>query len=320
MVDHAHQNYFGVHGGPVGKIDTMPLMNSADLVIVFGPMFSDTQSLGWSILPSPDKTITITKNLLQFPDSKPPATIDARHFLTKLADKLQATRSTRMLPDFPDFRALTAPPAKLTDPIDQDSLYLHLNPYLCPNDIIILANATPIIGGRDFILPSGAQVIASGMWFSIGHMLPAALGVALAQQSRSLSERGRTILFEGDGSFQVTAQELSTIIQYKLDVTIFIINNGGYAYERQIHGMNEDYNDVPAWRYTEAPWFFGAVEGDESYPIETHVVRTWGDLETVIASERFCEGKGLKLVDVRVGKYDVPEKFKPVFKAAAEKL
>jgi pyruvate decarboxylase len=37
-------------------------------------------------------------------------------------------------------------------------------------------------------------------------------------------------------------------------------------------------------------------------------------------SERFCEGKGLKLVDVVVGKYDVPEKFRPVFKAAAEKL
>lgn len=149
-------------------------------------------------------------------------------------------------------------------------------------------------------------------------MLPAALGVALAQQSRSLN--GRTILFDGDGNFQVSAQELSTIIRYKLNVTIFIINNGGYAYERQIYGMNEDYNDVPSWRYVDAPRFFGAVEGDQEYPVETHVVRTWGDLDKLMESERFCEGKGLKLVDVVVGKYDVPEKFRPVFKAAAEKL
>jgi pyruvate decarboxylase len=76
-------------------------------------------------------------------------------------------------------------------------------------------------------------------------MLPASLGAALAQKSRPLKQRGRTILFEGDGSFQVTAQEVSTIIRYKLDVTIFIVNNGGYAYERHIHGMEEDYNDIP---------------------------------------------------------------------------
>lgn len=37
MVDHSNQYYLGVHAGPVGQIDTMPLMSSADLVIAFGP-------------------------------------------------------------------------------------------------------------------------------------------------------------------------------------------------------------------------------------------------------------------------------------------
>jgi pyruvate decarboxylase len=60
MVAHNNQNYFGVHAGPVGQIDTMPLMNSVDLVIAFGPMFSDTQTLGWSIVPSTNKTYQST--------------------------------------------------------------------------------------------------------------------------------------------------------------------------------------------------------------------------------------------------------------------
>jgi pyruvate decarboxylase len=281
-------------------------------------MFSDTQTLGWSIVPPTSKTITITKNSISFQGSKSPASINARSFLTKFADSLKTISSSRSLPDIPDFRAIRPPPLKPDDPINQDSLYLRLNPYLQPNDIILLANATPIIGGRDFILPSNAEVIASGLWFSIGHMLPAALGAALAQKSRPPKQRGRTILFEGDGSFQVTAQEVSTIIRYKLNVTIFIVNNGGYAYERHIHGMDEDYNDIPPWRYVEAQRFFGAV-ADGEYPVESHVVRTWGDLESLINNERFCEGKGLKIVELVVGKYDVPEKFKPVFKAAAEK-
>ncbi|KAF7512841.1 hypothetical protein GJ744_011944 [Endocarpon pusillum] len=77
---------------------------------------------------------------------------------------------------------------------------------------------------------------------------------------------GRTILFEGDGSFQMTAQELSTVISHKLDLTLFLINNDGYTIERFIHGMKAHYNDVPRWRYLDAPYFFGADmtgEGEE---------------------------------------------------------
>ncbi len=74
----------------------------------------------------------------------------------------------------------------------------------------------------------------------------------------SSTASGRTILFEGDGSFQMTAQELSTVIRHKLDLTLFLINNDGYTIERFIHGMEAHYNDVARWRYLDAPYFFGA--------------------------------------------------------------
>jgi pyruvate decarboxylase len=320
MIDHSHRSYFGVHAGPVGKIDTMPLMNSADVVVNIGGMFSDTQSLGWSTLPPPEKTITITSTSITFPNSTAPTPINARRLLTKLAVAVQPASRNRSLPDIPDFRALRPPSVNPSERIDQDSLYLRLNPYLRPNDTILLANSTPIIGGRDFILPPGAQVIASGVAFSVGHMLPASLGAALAQRSRPPERRGRTILFVGDGSLQATVQEIGTVIRYRLDLTIFILNNGGYAYERHIHGLEKEYNDIASWRYTDLPKAFGAPVGDKEYPVETHVVETWGDLERLVGDEEFCSGRGLRLVDVRVGKYDVPEKFKPVFRAAAEKL
>jgi TPP-dependent 2-oxoacid decarboxylase len=82
----------------------------------------------------------------------------------------------------------------------------------------------------------------------------------------STTASGRTILFEGDGSFQMTAQELSTVISHKLDLTLFLINNDGYTIERFIHGMKAHYNDVARWRYLDAPYFFGADmtgEGEE---------------------------------------------------------
>ncbi|KIV86925.1 hypothetical protein PV11_02501 [Exophiala sideris] len=328
MVSHSLKNYYGVHSGPVGQIDTLPFVEKADLVIAFGPMFSDTQTLGWKVVPAEDKTVTLGKNYFSSRGQR--QAINLKSLLGILTTKVDSSRiHPADTSSLGDFRTIQAPAqagenANLDTPIDQTSFYLRLSAYLRPKDVVLLGNATPILGGRDLVLPEGSQIIASGQWFSIGHMLPAALGVSLAQQASPSSSRDRAILLDGDGSFQTTAQELSTVIRHKLPLTIFLINNGGYAYERQIHGMEEDYNDLAPWRYTMIPHAFGAPEKgsevDKEYPINTYQISTWRDLESLLADETFCAGRGLQFVDVRVGKYDVPEKFKVVFQRAGEQL
>jgi len=149
-------------------------------------------------------------------------------------------------------------------------------------------------------------------------MLPAAQGVAAAKRDHKLP--GRTILFEGDGSFQVTCQSISDIIRNKLDVTIFIVNNYGYTYERFLHGMHATYNDVPSWRYSEAAHFFGARREDPTYPLLSRRVETWGALIEVIEDEAMRDGKGLKIVDVVMEPEDVPEKSIPGLAQASEAL
>lgn len=70
----------------------------------------------------------------------------------------------------------------------------------------------------------------------------------------------RNILIIGDGSYQVTAQELSTILRQNLKPIIFLINNNGYTVERAIHGQNQPYNDIQMWDYTSLPNLFGSEE------------------------------------------------------------
>lgn len=57
----------------------------------------------------------------------------------------------------------------------------------------------------------------------MGFGLPAAIGACLA------SGRRRTICIEGDGGFQMNAQELATLKSKDLPVKCFVVNNGGYA-------------------------------------------------------------------------------------------
>ena len=168
-------------------------------------------------------------------------------------------------------------------------------------------------GVREMRTPPNVRVFAPVTWLSIGYMLPAAQGAALAQrqmQERSQSngtisggsQSGRTILFIGDGSLQMTVQEISTMIRHDLNVIIVILNNDGYTIERAIHGLKENYNDVAAWRYLGAPSFFGAKEG--TY---TASARTWGELEAVLASKELSDGKGLRMVELFLDREDVPK-------------
>ena len=60
----------------------------------------------------------------------------------------------------------------------------------------------------------------------MGYDLPAAIGVALAKN-------GRTICLAGDGSLQMNVQELQTLVGYQLPVKLFVLNNNGYLSIRQ---------------------------------------------------------------------------------------
>ena len=65
--------------------------------------------------------------------------------------------------------------------------------------------------------------VGQPLWGSIGYTLGALLGTQIADKTR------RNILLIGDGSFQLTAQELSTILYNNLNPILFIINNDGYT-------------------------------------------------------------------------------------------
>jgi TPP-dependent 2-oxoacid decarboxylase len=79
-------------------------------------------------------------------------------------------------------------------------------------------------------MPDGVAVVGQPLWAAIGYALPALLGTLLAAPNR------RQLLFIGGGAFQVTAQELSTILGRRLRAIVFLINNSGYTIERLILG------------------------------------------------------------------------------------
>jgi acetolactate synthase-1/2/3 large subunit len=76
--------------------------------------------------------------------------------------------------------------------------------------------------------------LTSGGLGTMGYGLPAAIGAQIAYPHKSV------VLITGDSSFQMNIQELSTIVQYRLPIKIFVINNRHMGMVRQWQDMHYD--------------------------------------------------------------------------------
>src|SRR5271155_5064723 len=107
--------------------------------------------------------------------------------------------------------------------------------------------------GMGIKLPGGARFEIEMQWGSIGWSVPATFGYAVGAPGR------RVIALIGDGSFQLTAQEVAQMIRRKLPVIIFLINNHGYTIEVEIH--DGPYNNIKNWDYAGLIQAFNAEDG-----------------------------------------------------------
>ncbi|CAG8367855.1 unnamed protein product [Penicillium salamii] len=316
FIDEDIPNFHGVYLGSAGDPTHKLWVESSDLVLHFGVLGSEINTFGFTAQPQPSSTVTFDKYSVQMG----PGDVESVYIkstLSKLLSRLKASKTLTPTPvPFPDTPFLpqeilkNLPESPDDSDIDQYSFWLHMSKFLRAGDIVMTETGTASYGGQSFALPAGTMLINSSIWLSIGYMLAACQGVSLAQREMmedNSRPRGRTILFEGDGSLQMTAQAISDIIRNKLEVTIFVLNNNGYTIERIIHGFSEDYNDVQPWRNLEAPHYFGAPKDDPSYPVRTVSAQNWAQLRAILHDPDLQEGKGLNIVEVAMNMDDAPK-------------
>ncbi len=134
--------------------------------------------------------------------------------------------------------------------ISQSAFWQAMQSFIQPGDIILADQGTAAFGAAALRLPAGAQLLVQPLWGSIGYTLPAAFGAQTARPSQ------RVILIIGDGSAQLTIQELGSMLRDDQHPIIFLLNNEGYTVERAIHGADQRYNDIAQWNWTALPQAF----------------------------------------------------------------
>ena len=178
------------------------------------------------------------------------------------------------------------------DSLTQDAYWKAIQNFLRPGDVIVVEDGASSAGMGRLMLPDACTYITGAfVWCSIGYATPALLGAILASPGR------RHILLTGEGSLQMTVQEISTIMRHDLKPFIFVINNSGYTVERAVLGKDAKYNDVANWRYSELPKVFS-----RDHDAETYVVQTSNELQKVLDAPH----SDMVLVESVMDKYDAP--------------
>jgi pyruvate decarboxylase len=309
LIDEGLPNVHGVYNGSFETSKSRKFIDQADLILCFGPHFTSTNTFLFSSIPDPRVTVLFTDTEVKFA-SETIRNCPAKPLLSQLVQGLDLSKLYRYekYPDLHRDSLLSFSTLPSDGLIDQANVWRLLGNFLRPGDILMAETGTAGYGARHIPLPSHAKYFGPVTWLSIGYMLPAAQGAALAQKELMSTDNyhgiknARTILLMGDGSFQMTAQELSTMIRHDLNMVVFLINNDGYTIERCIHGLTEKYNDVASWRYLEAPRFFGALENSF-----TRSIRNWGELEEVLSNSTLHDGENLRMVEILMGREDAPE-------------
>jgi indolepyruvate decarboxylase len=268
VIDETFPHYAGVYNGAASEPHTREAIETSDCLLAIGY-----------------RPIEVTTG--DFSASLPANTIHARPYSVDVGDdNYQAVTLKEVLkgvtgavapsPNRAPRQAAAAVAARAhgdgSAKVTQAAYWQAMQEYLREGDVLFVDNGTAftLLGLR---LPPKCSFVGSINWGSIGYSVGALLGALTAAPER------RHILFVGDGSFQVSAQELSTILRHDHKPVIFLINNGGYTIERGYLGKDETYNDIANWAYADLPKVFRRDTTARSF-----VVKTIGDLQDALSA------------------------------------
>jgi len=268
MLPESDERFIGTYWGSVSSPCTCEIVESADLYIFVGPRFNDYTTVGYSLLLSKPKMLEIRQRDIVLCGK------DVFH-CTHMSDVLAAlaTRVTKNSASLENYQRTFIPsgePLNLNQPDSKltcNVLFHHIQKMLTGNTAVVAETGDSWFNGQKLKLPDGCLYEFQMQFGSIGWSVGASLGMACALQGKK-----RVVSLIGDGSFQVTAQEVSTMIRFGMNNVVFLVNNYGYTIEMEIH--DGPYNNIQSWNYC------GMVEAlnNGQHSIYTKRVETEGDL------------------------------------------
>jgi acetolactate synthase I/II/III large subunit len=310
--NHQCLGMFGMHGA---KYSNYSVQNS-DLIIALGARFDDRVTGKLSTFAPEAKIVHLDidpAEISKLVTATVPLVGDLKHLLPQLTDEVRRAFAQHGKPDLgPWWKKVDDWRAKHPLKYEQEG-----QKYLLPQYVVERiwqktggkAIVTTGVGEHQMFAAQWwktsepRQFITSGGLGTMGFCLPSAIGIQLGRPGELV------IGIDGDGSFQMTLQDLATAVDLELPIKIFILNNLFLGMVRQWQELFYDR------RFAETPLSDrpNYVKLADAYGCLGLRADTTAELEDVI-DRALANDKGPTIIDVRVRRQ---EKVFPMVPAGA---
>ena len=281
-----HPLYLGLYEGGIGHEAVTRFVEGSDCLLVLGAFMTDLNLGIFTANLDASRCVYATSEQLR---------IRHHHYHNVvLGDFIDALirRSPkppcRKIPD--ELRRVVKPfEVKADAPITVARLIERLNEALEDDTIVIADPGDALFASTELVVHGRTEFISPAYYTSMGFAVPAAVGAMFARPEQ------RVVVVVGDGAFQMTGMELSTIVRHGFAPIVIVLDNRGYGTERKLHPGDWKYNDVHPWNYAQLPEVLGGGTGYE--------VRTEGDFDAALRNA-WANCRAMSLIHVHLAQDD----------------
>ncbi|QLL33690.1 hypothetical protein HG536_0F00140 [Torulaspora globosa] len=285
-----HPQYVGVYWGNVSTKKADAILQWSDLTICAGCVFTDYSTAGWTSPQPAAHRLEADSDEVKF-SGHYYGHIKLADFLDALTKKVKKNDKSLI-----EYRRLRPPPplveaADPSAPLTRQEMTRQIQGLFNSNTTFFAETGDSWFNGIQMDLPRGAKFEAEMQWGHIGWSIPACFGYSVGAPDRQI------VTMVGDGSFQVTVQEVAQMVRLKKPILIFLINNYGYTIEVEIH--DGPYNDIKNWNYAALIEAFNADDGHG----KGYQVKTGAELAEAIEKSK-TNNKGPTLIEIQIHRDD----------------
>jgi indolepyruvate decarboxylase len=277
-----HPQFVGVYAGAMSPDWVREAVEGSDCVIAIGPLVTDLATGIFSQHVDPEKSIVSSPDGLVIGSDSYPG-IGMEEFLGVVTLLPQSSHRFRVKEE--KVHPFLPESGKA---IKVERLIMQLNAFLNDDTVVIADAGDAFLAGLDLRVHGGSEFLSCAYYASLGFAVPASIGVQLADS------RKRPLVLAGDGSFQMSAMELSTSVRNSLNPIVVVFDNGGYGTFRPI--LDGPFNDIQPWRYTD---IVNVIGGGEA-----HAVSTEDGLSAALASAKKNRSSP-SIIAVKLDRHDI---------------
>lgn len=299
VVNERHPLFLGIYCGPMSEPHVREAIEGSDCVIMLGVMQTD-MNLAFQPLKC-DQTNVIFSNTDRCRIRR--STYEQVNFYDFASKLLSVKMDKRPKPQIiprPSAAFVPQPSTLMTSA----RLFEKINAILDEKSAIIADVGDSLFGAMDLTVHHRNNFLAPAFYTSMGFAVPAALGVAKACPDVL------PIVIVGDGAFQMTGMEFSTLVRHKQRCIVFVLNNRGFTTERLLLDEEVGYNDVQNWEYHKIPSIVGGGCG--------YLVETEEQLEDAVSAA--LKSNTACLIEVRVSKTDATPALRRMTESLSQKV